>query len=179
MSFQRLLNFVGRNVKDVAKSVVPNSAITAGFGLLESPQAAAVYGLSDLALSIPATLAARGVGARITKPVLGVQPETLRGGLELATNVGAQLGSTMAAGKILYGDQQATSPAMLQDQQTMQRTAINNLKQQTTSPGTQFQMTGLPSPDKFQSLLNQQNNWTKYLSPQDLALVQQSQGAVA
>lgn len=179
MSFQRLLNFVGRNAKDVVKSVVPNSAITAGFGLLESPQAAAVYGLSDLALSIPATLAARGVGARITKPVLGIQPGTVRGGLELAANVGAQLGSTMAAGKILYGDQQATSPMMLQEQQTMQRAAINGLQDQLVSPGTQFQMTGLPSPKHFQQLLNQKNNWAQYLSPEDQLLLQQAQRPVA
>lgn len=179
MSFQRLLNFVGRNAKDVVKSVVPNSAITAGFGLLESPQAAAVYGLSDLALSIPATLAARGVGTRITKPVLGIQPETVRGGLELATNVGAQLGSTMVAGKILYGDQQATSPTMLQEQQTMQRAAINGLQDQLVSPGTQFQMTGLPSPEHFQQLLNQKNNWAQYLSPEDQLLLQQAQRPVA
>jgi len=179
VSFQRLLNFVGRNAKDVVKSVVPNSAITAGFGLLESPQAAAVYGLSDLALSIPATLAARGVGTRITKPVLGIQPETVRGGLELATNVGAQLGSTMVAGKILYGDQQATSPTMLQEQQTMQRAAINGLQDQLVSPGTQFQMTGLPSPEHFQQLLNQKNNWAQYLSPEDQLLLQQAQRPVA
>lgn len=177
MSFQRLLNFVGRNIGGVTKSVLPNTAITAGFGLMESPQAAAVYGLSDLALSVPATLAARGLGAKITKPVLGIAPESVKGGLELAANVGAQLGSTVAASKILYGNQQATSPMMLQEQQTMQRAAINDLQNQSVSPGTQFQMTGLPSPDRFQNLLNQQNNWTQYLSPRDQALLQQSQGA--
>jgi len=179
VAFQRLLNFIGRNAGSVAKSVVPNSAITAGFGLLESPQAAAVYGLSDLALSIPATLAARGLGSRITKPVLGLKPEAARGGLELATNVGAQLGSTMVAGKILYGDQQATSPTMLQEQQTTQRAAINNLQDQLVSPGTQFQMTGLPSPEHFQDLLNQRSNWSQYLSPQDQLLLQQARGPIA
>lgn len=175
MSFQRLLNFVGRNVGDVAKSVLPNTAITAGFGLMESPQAAAVYGLSDLALSIPATLAARGLGAKITKPVLGVAPENVKGGLELAANVGAQLGSTMAAGKILYGNQQATSPLMLQEQQMMQRADINNLQNQLVSPGTQFQMTGLPSPEHFQQLINRRNSSAQYLSPEDQLLLQQAQ----
>jgi hypothetical protein len=179
VAFQRLLNFIGRNAGSAVKSVLPGTAMTAGFGLMESPQAAAVYGLSDLALSLPTTLAARGLGAKITKPILGVKPEHLRTGIETTANIGAQLGSTVVAGKILYGDQQATSPLMLQEQQTMQRAAVNDLQQQLVSPGTQFQMTGLPSPEHFQSLLNQRNNWAQYLSPEDQLLLQQARGPIA
>jgi hypothetical protein len=175
VSFQRLLNFVGRNAKDVVKSVLPGATLSAGFGLLESPQAAAAYGLSDIALSVPTTLAARGLGSRITKPVLGVKPEHLRTGIEHAANIGSQLGSTMVAGNLLYGGQQATSPMMLQEQQTMQRAAINNLQEQLVSPGTQFQMTGLPSPEHFQQLLNQKNNWAQDLPIEDQLLLQQVQ----
>jgi hypothetical protein len=51
------------------------------------------------------------------------------------------------------------------------------LPEQNLSPGTQFQMTGLPPIDNFQNLLNKRNNWTQYLSPQDQALIQQTLGA--
>lgn len=174
MSFQRLLNFVGRNIGDVTKSVLPGTAMTAGLGLMGSPQAAAVYGLSDLALSVPTTLAARGLGSKITKPVLGVKPEHIRSGIETTANIGAQLGSTRVADEILYGNQQVTSPLMLQEQQTMQRAAVNDLQNQLVSPGTQFQMTGLPSAEHFQQLLNQRNNSAQYLSPEDQLLLQQA-----
>jgi hypothetical protein len=67
---------------------------------------------------------------------------------------------------------------MLQEQQMMQRADINNLQNQLVSPGTQFQMTGLPSAEHFQQLLNQRNSSAQYLSPEDQLLLQQAQRPV-
>jgi hypothetical protein len=64
-------------------------------------------------------------------------------------------------------------------QQTEQRSLVNQLpmEYQDLSPGTQFQMTGLPDNKQFEQFLNQQGGWINYLSPQDQQLVQQTLGA--
>lgn len=173
MSFQRLLNFVGKNAGDVAKSVLPGSALAAGFGLLEGPGAALTYGLADAAVAMPATLAARALGTKITKPILSIQPQTLRNALETTANVGASIGSTVAASNLLYGNRPVTPTNMSQEQQLMQqmtqRADVNNLQVQAVAPGTQFQTAGLEFLNDYTK--RGQQGMQQYLSSQDAALL--------
>lgn len=171
MGFQRLLNFVGRNLPKTAAEVAPGALFSAGIGLLEGPGAAVAYGLGDLAGSVPAVLGAKALGTRIKKPILGVKPETIRGGLEGAANIAGSLGGAMATANLLYGNQYLQTPQI--EQQVEQRSLTNQLPldQQLLSPGTNFQMAGLPDAGQFEHLLNRRGNWTQYLSPEDQALV--------
>jgi hypothetical protein len=147
---QRLAQYVGKN-KDIVGNVGTGSALTAGFGLLAGgPKAAAAYGAADFLAAYPATLLARKLGSKITKPVMGIDPKTVRGGLETVANLGASIVSPIAvdavAGKALYPETaQGNVPQQQQIAQEMeQRAAINNLQTpQLVSPGTQFQMQGL------------------------------------
>jgi hypothetical protein len=147
---QRLSQYAGKN-KDIVGNVATGSALTAGFGLLAGgPKAAAAYGAADFLAAYPATLLARTLGQKITKPVMGIAPKTLRGGLETVANLGASIISPLAvdalAGKALYPETaQGNVPQQQQVAQEMeQRAAINGLQTpQLVSPGTQFQMQGL------------------------------------
>jgi hypothetical protein len=167
VNFQRLLGFVGRNAGDVAKSVVPGSALAAGFGLLEGPTAAATYGLMDLAAAFPATMAARGLTRNVKNPLV-------RGTVENVANIGASLGSTVAASNLLYGNRPVPTD-MSQSQQIMQemgqRAAINKLDVQAVAPGTQFQTAGIEFLNDYVD--KELPNIANYLSPEELALFSQ------
>jgi hypothetical protein len=147
---QRLVQYAGKN-KDIVGNVGTGSALTAGFGLLAGgPKAAAAYGAADFLAAYPATLLARKLGSKITKPVLGIAPKTLQGGLETVANLGASVISPglvdAVAGKVLYPETaQSNVPQEQQISQEMdQRAVINGLQTpQLVSPGTQFQMQGL------------------------------------
>jgi hypothetical protein len=147
---QRLAQYAGKN-KDIVGNVATGSALTAGFGLLSGgPKAAAAYGAADFLAAYPATLLARRLGSKITKPVMGIDPKTVRGGLETVANLGASVISPVVvdavAGKALYPETaQGNVPQQQQIAQEMeQRAAINGLQTpQLVSPGTQFQMQGL------------------------------------
>jgi len=147
---QRLSQYAGKN-KDIVGNVATGSALTGAFGLLTGgPKAAAVYGAADFLAAYPATLLARKLGSKITKPVLGIAPKTLQGGLETVANLGASIVSPLAVdaliGKTLYPETaQGNVPQQQQVAQEMeQRAAINGLQApQLVSPGTQFQMQGL------------------------------------
>lgn len=184
MSFQRLLNFVGRNLPKTAAQVAPGAAYSSGFALLGGGGLgqAAIYGAGDLGANISAVLAAKALGSKIKNPVLGVQPQTLRGGLENVANIAGSMGSNMAITNMLYGDQYSQL-AQIQ-QQMEQRSTVNTLplQQQQVSPGTMYQTAGLPNSEEFETLLNQlelnnqsiQNQFSlgKYLKPQELAMLQ-------
>lgn len=174
MNFQRLLNFVGRNAGDVAKSVVPGSLLAGGFGLLEGPAAGLAYGLADVAAAFPATMAARGLTRNVKTP-------WIRNAAETTANIGASLGSTVVASNLLYGNQALAPQAAQIAQQVDQRELVNHMlpQQQLLSPGTNFQTAGLPSHENFQQLLNQRSTWQQYLSPEDQALIQQVSGGIA
>lgn len=147
---QRLAQYAGKN-KDIVGNVATGSALTAGFGLLAGgPKAAAAYGAADFLAAYPATLLARELGSKITKPVMGIAPKTLQGGLETVANLGASVISPAivdaVAGKALYPETaQGNVPQQQQVAQEMeQRAAVNGLRApQLVSPGTQFQMQGL------------------------------------
>jgi hypothetical protein len=147
---QRLTQYVGKN-KDIVGNVATGSALTAGFGLLAGgPKAAAAYGAADFLAAYPATLLARKLGSKITKPVMGIDPKTVRGGLETVANLGASIISPAVvdavAGRALYPEtaQGNVSQQQQVSQEMEQRAAINGLQApQLVSPGTQFQMQGL------------------------------------
>lgn len=172
MNFQRLSNYVARNAPEVAKAVVPGSLLAGAFGLLDGPGAAAAYGAADFAAAFPLTLGARALGSRIKSPILGLQPKAIQGGLETVANIGGSIGSTVLASNLLYGNQYSQQQQL--NQQLEQRSLINQLpeEQQLVSPGTQFQMAGLPDHRQFEQLLNQRRgNWMQYLSPEDQELL--------
>ena len=147
---QRLTQYAGKN-KDIVGNVATGSALTGAFGLLTGgPKAAAAYGAADFLAAYPATLLARKLGSKITKPVMGIAPKTLQGGLETVANLGASIVSPLAVdaliGKTLYPETaQGNVPQQQQIAQEMeQRAAINGLQTpQVVSPGTQFQLPGL------------------------------------
>lgn len=90
--------------------------------------------------------------------------------LETPINVGTSLGVNYLAAPFIYGNGQQEQIA----QQLEQRSLINQLpeEQQLVSPGTQFQMAGLPDHRQFEQLLNQRRgNWMQYLSPEDQELL--------
>lgn len=173
MSFQRLLNFVGRNLPKTAAQVAPGAAYSSGFALLGGGGLgeAALYGAGDIGANISAVLAAKALGSKIKNPAFGVQPQTLRGGLENVANIAGSMGSNMAITNMLYGDQYSQL-AQIQ-QQMEQRSAVNALplQQQQVSSGTMYQTAGLPNPEEFETLLNQLS-LNKYLKPQELAMLQ-------
>ncbi len=178
MDLQRLLNLVKQNSKDVEKNVAPGSALAAGFGMLEGPKAALAYGAADFLGAYPLTMGARALGTKITKPVLGIQPQALRSGLENVANIGGSLGSTVAASSLLYGGQPVTPTVMSQEQQIMQemsqRAAINNLDVQAVAPGTQFQTAGIEFLNDYVN--RKPPSFMDYLSQEDLALLAEAGG---
>jgi hypothetical protein len=147
---QRLSQYAGKN-KDIVGNVATGSALTGAFGLLTGgPKAAAAYGAADFLAAYPATLLARKLGSKITKPVMGIAPKTVQSGLETVANLGASIVSPLAVdaliGKTLYPETAQGNVSQQQQvtQEMEQRAAINGLQTpQLVSPGTQFQMQGL------------------------------------
>ena len=146
---QRLMQYAGKN-KDIVENVGKGSALSAGFGLLTGgPKEALAYGAFDFLTAYPATLLARKAGEKITKPIMGIPVNTLRGGLETTANFGASVSPFVIntiTSKASYPE--VTPTNMSQQQQLMQemqqRAEINNMQvPQAVSPGTQFQMQGL------------------------------------
>lgn len=176
---RRLLNFARRN-KDIVGPVATGAALNAGLTTFAAgPAAGLAYGLGDLAVSYPATLAARALGKQITSPIAGIAPQHLRSSLETITNVGASLGSMALTDAVAGGllNQQPVPMNMSQEQQLMQemaqRSAVNNLDVQAVAPGTQFQTAGI---EFLQDYIGRrpQSNLRQYLDPGSLALLQEA-----
>jgi hypothetical protein len=152
-------SWLAKNIGPVVKSVLPGTALSAGFGLLSSgPKAALTYGATDVLGSVPATLLGRYAGRNIKR-------EGVRNLIEGAANfagsmTGAELGNT-----ILMGGQ----PQQMA-QQIEQRSLVNRYPLSTQAGdlayGTQYQLTGLPDPTRFNQLLANQ------LSPMERQLLQ-------
>ena len=156
--------WLSKNLGSVVKSVLPGTALNAGFGAFAAgPKGALAFGLSDLATSLPATLLGRYASRNIPN-------KTTRGLIEGGANIAGSLVGTELGSSILMAGQ----PQQIA-QQIEQRSVVNQLplNQQLTelSPGTQYQ---LADPQHFENLLNQmpRNQWMQYLSPEDQAMVQ-------
>ena len=180
--FQGILNLVKRN-PDIVKDAGISAALTTGLGALTGDIPGALkYGLSDFAFSYPATLAVRGMRPKPSRRVMDVDTGKVttqpgRSSLEIPANIGASVLSGMAVSSMDAPSYMGQQQQMMQ--QTEQRSLVNQLpmEYQDLSPGTQFQMTGLPDSKQFEQFLNQQGGWINYLSPQDQQLVQQTLGA--
>ena len=181
-TFQGILNLIKRN-PDVVKDAGISAALTTGLGALGGDIPGALkYGIADFAFSYPATLAVRGLRPKPKTSVMNlstgkVTTQPGKSSLEVPANIGA----SVLAGTLVSGME---APSYLGQQQQMaqqieQRSLVNQipLEYQALAPGTQFQMAGMPDINNFQNLLNQQGNWSQYLSPKDQALLQQTLGA--
>ena len=174
----------GRLLKEVAKPSLTSGALASGLSLIggANPLQALATGAVDAAASaIPLGLLRKFSPKSYAKRTL-VDPKTgekiVQQGthnLETPLNIATSVGAGYLTSPLIYG----TGQQQQMMQQVEQRSLVNQmpLQDQLLSPGTQFQMTGLPDPNDFQQFLNQQNNWSQYLSPQDQALLQQTLGA--
>ena len=184
--FERLL----RAVKSVAGPALTSGGLTGTLALISgaNPLQALAYGGADVLASGGSIAALRKLRPKapiqITDTATGkitTQPGSSK--LELPVNIGASILTSNAVGALM-GDYpsaaqlEATSPLLQQEQQLLQRSAINQLpvEQQLVSPGTQFQMAGLPDPRSFEQLLNRRNSWMQYLSPEDQQLIASATG---
>ena len=174
----------GRLLREVAKPSLTSGALAGGLSLIggANPLQALATGAVDAAASaIPLgllrkvspksyakrTLIDKNTGESIVQQ--GSHP------LETPLNIATSIGAGYMTSPLIYGTGQQQQ--MLQ--QVEQRSLVNQMpfQDQLLSPGTQFQMTGLPDPNNFQQLLNQQTNLAQYLSPEEQLLLQQTIGA--
>jgi hypothetical protein len=152
-------SWLSKNIGPVVKSVLPGTALTAGFGLLGGgPTAAATYAATDILGSVPATLLGRYAGRNIKN-------EGLRNMVETGANIAGSLAGAELGGALIQGGQ-----AQQMAQQIEQRSLVNRLplaeQAGELAYGTQYQLTGLPDPTQFDQLLAQQ------LSPTERQLLQ-------
>lgn len=174
----------GKLLREIAKPSLTSGALTSGLALIggANPLQALATGATDFVASAvplgvlrkvsPGSYKKRTVIDKATgkeSVVQDVHP------LETPLNVVASVGAGYVTNPIIYGTGQQQQVL----QQVEQRSLVNQLplQDQFLSPGTQFQMTGLPNPEEFQQFLNRQRSWTQYLSPEDQALVQQAMAA--
>ena len=170
----------GKLLREVAKPSLTSGALAGGLALVGGAnpvQALATGGVDVLASALPLALLRKvspGSYAKRTLIDKKTGKEIVQQGsheLETPLNIAASVGAGYLTTPLIYGTGQQEQMA----QQVEQRSLVNQLPldDQLLSPGTQFQMSGLPSPDKFQQLLNNQNNWSQYLSADDQALLSQ------
>lgn len=159
--------WLSKNIGSALKSVLPGTALSAGFGTLAAgPQGGLVYGATDLIGSLPATLLGRYAGRNIKN-------KDVRGFVEGAANIAGSIGGSMLGAELMAGGQ----PQQIA-QQIEQRSVVNQMplvdQIYDLSPGTQYQMAGLPSGQPFEELLSQvpSASWMKYLDPADQAMLQ-------
>ena len=174
----------GRLLRDVAKPSLTSGALATGVSLLggANPLQALATGAVDTAASaIPLGFLRKVSPKSYTKRTL-IDTKTgekiVQQGthdLETPLNIATSIGAGYLTSPLIYG----TGQQQQMMQQTEQRSLVNQLpmEYQDLSPGTQFQMTGLPDNKQFEQFLNQQGGWINYLSPQDQQLVQQTLGA--
>lgn len=152
-------SWLSKNIGPVTKSVLPGTALAAGFGTLAGgPQMGATYAVTDVIGSIPATLLGRYLGRNIKN-------EGTRNLVEGAANLAGSLAGSELGNAIIQGGQ-----AQQMAQQIEQRSLVNRypLAEQAgdLAYGTQYQLTGLPDPTQFNQLLAQE------LSPMERQLFQ-------
>jgi len=172
-------------LKDVAKPALTSGALATGMSLLggANPLQALASGAVDVAADVVTLGALRKLRPDAYRPVrtknLDTGEETVVQGthrFETPLNIAASIGANYVTSPLIYGTGQPQQIA----QQLEQRALINNLQEpQLVSPGTNFQLGGLPDPQDFQQLLNQRNSWQQYLSPEDQALIRQTLGGAA
>lgn len=186
--FSSLLNAA----KSSAGPALTSGALTGGLSLLtgSSPLAALGYGLADTLASGASVAGVRALrpGSYSSKKVKNLDTgkiETINktSRAETPVNILASIGTGALASNVLEPSQ-----SLQIAQQVEQRSLMNRLplydQEMMLSPGTQYQMAGLPTQESFQQLLNDQlssamspnTSWMDYLNPQDRQLIQQALG---
>lgn len=186
--FASLLNAA----KSSAGPALTSGALTGGLSLLtgSSPLAALGYGLADTLASGASVAGVRALrpGSYSSKKVRNLDTgkiETINktSRAEMPVNIIASIGTGALASNVLEPSQ-----SLQISQQVEQRSLMNRLplydQEMMLSPGTQYQMAGLPTQESFQQLLNDQlssamspnTSWMDYLNPQDRQLIQQALG---
>lgn len=169
-------------LKDVAKPALTSGGLATGMSLLggANPLQALASGAVDVAADIvtlgalrklsPGSYGKRTVIDKATGKESVVQDTHP---LETPLNVAASIGAGYVTSPLIFGNGQQQQIA----QQVEQRALVNNLQTpQLLSDNTNFQLTGLPTHQDFQELLNQRGNWQQYLNPEDQALIRQTLG---
>lgn len=170
----------GQLLREIAKPSLMSGGLTGGMALLGGAnpiQAIATAATDVVASAVPLGLLRKVSPKSYAKRTL-IDEKTgekiIQQGshpLDTPLNIGASIGAGYLTAPLIYGTGQPQQIA----QQVEQRTLINNLQEpQLVSPGTNFQLAGLPDPENFQQLLNQRSSWQQYLSPEDQALIQQT-----
>lgn len=172
-------------LRDVAKPALASGALASGLSLLggANPLQALASGAVDVAADVVTLGALRKLAPKAyTKRTLideKTGEKTIQQGthpLETPLNIAASIGAGYVTSPLIYGTGQQQQVA----QQIDQRAMVNNLETpQLLSPGTNFQLAGLPSHENFEQLLQQRGSWRQYLSPEDQMLIQETLGAVA
>lgn len=174
----------GKLLREIARPSLTSGALTGGLALIggANPLQALATGATDVVASAVPLGVLRKVSPGSYKKRTVIDKATGKESvvqdthpLETPLNIAASVGAGYVTNPIIYG----TGQQQQMMQQVEQRSLVNQLplNDQLLSPGTQFQMAGLPDPQDFQQLLNRQNNWQQYLSPGDQALIQQTLGA--
>ena len=144
-------SWLSKNIGPVVKSVLPGTALTAGFGTLGGgPQAGAVYAATDILGSVPATLLGRYLGKDIKN-------KGVRNFIEGAANFAGSLAGAEVGGSIIQGGQAQQMAQQIEPRSLVNRYPLG-VQAGDLAYGTQYQLTGLPDPTQFQQLLAQELN---------------------
>ena len=171
-------------LREVAKPALTSGGLATGLALLggANPLQALASGAVDVAADVVTLGALRKLSPNSYRKRTVIDKATGKESvvqdthpLETPLNIAASIGAGYATTPLIYGTGQQQQIA----QQVEQRALINDLQTpQLLSPETNFQLNGLPDPQNFQRLLNQNGSWQQYLSPEDQVLVRQTLGAL-
>jgi len=171
MKLAGLGKFINQNIGATTRGVLPGTALNAAFGAMSAgPQGGLIFGLSDLATSVPASLLGRYAGRNIKSK--GTR-DLIEGGANLG---GVLLGNELGRAVLMAGQPQQIA------QQIEQRSVVNQLPLEEQllerSPGTNFQTVGLSPRAEFEQLLNRipAGGISPYLSQEDQMIIQQLTG---
>lgn len=149
----------------ILRQAIPSALSNAAFSLLggASPLSAATAGLMDLGLNVGGMhLAGRYAPGSIgylmhqKEGKTVIEPQLMASYPQQAVQVASPIISQMAAGAMFPGQGQVQAQQLENvdqtssiDQQMAQRAYINNMQQQSVSPGTNFQLQGIPQAMDF------------------------------
>jgi len=149
---------IAGSLMKVVQEALPGAGFVSLFGLITGgPKDALKYGLTDLAVNVPALGLARKLAPgtkgivnvldKAGKPTGKTKPFYAPSAVETTTNLVASMLSPVAAEQLLGAGMTPTDMSQEQQlyMQARQRQVENGLQTQALAPGTQFQMQGLPN----------------------------------
>jgi len=149
---------IAGSLMNVLQSALPGAGIAGLFGLITGgPKDALKYGITDLAVNVPALALTRRLAPgtqgivnildKAGKPTGKTRPVYTPSNTETGVNILASMLSPVAAEQLLGAGIMPTDMSQEQQlyMQARQRQVENGLQTQALAPGTQFQMQGLPN----------------------------------